>query len=403
MAIMNFMKSTIGAGVLFLPYALAQSGMIPGLGLILLGAGMLTYSLHLVCRVSVSNPTDFVTIARGLWGFKGELVTALFQFAFLLTPLTAYIKLVGGFAYGAIQYFAQAGDEPVVAQSLISIICATVFIVPLSLLNNLSRLSFVSVLGMLCVAYIVGLVVIDYLVDQARGELQQPVLEWFVWDLSLLSAFSAIILSYVNQPSILPIISSLERPTEARKKTLIMSTQVAVLLVYLTVAFCGYLHFGAVIKTYGAILNGKPDSVAYVVGGLLTSVLLIFTYPLILFPARLTLDWLFLTILGRFGPRFRAKLQGTYGLFVAEGLAIILLTTFLALVFPQVTDILDVFVPIGGSFIAFIFPSVAFLKLRKSVAATSFESFMAVACFLLGIIVTFVGTPVAICNLISKM
>ena len=136
MAIMNFTKSTIGAGVLFLPFALASSGLIPGLALLVYGALTMTYSLHMIARIYACEPslTDFNAIARGLFGFNGELVTAIFQLVFLLTPLTAYIKLIGIFADVALKAFWPSFG---LSTSVVSILCAVIFIFPLTLLNNL--------------------------------------------------------------------------------------------------------------------------------------------------------------------------------------------------------------------------------------------------------------------------
>jgi amino acid permease len=398
MAVTNLAKSTIGAGVLFLPYALASSGMIPGLFLLIYGAATMTFSLYMISRISIGNAPDFVTIAKGLFGFRGELVTALFSFIFLITPLTAYIKLIGMFADITLAYFWPSLG---LSTAVVSIVCAVLFIFPLTLLNNLSKLAFVSVLGMLCVTYICGVVIIDFLVDAIAGTLPARNLELFRFDFGLLSSFSAIILSNVNQPSILPIVCSLQNPTERRKKLLIFSTQSLVFFIYFFVALCGYLHFGSHILDFQQILGGKKDALAYVIGGIMTAISLIFTYPLILFPTRQTLDWLLLTLVQRVAPDMAARIRSRQNVaFIAEGILILFFTTFLALIFPKVTDVLDVFVPIGGSYIAFIFPAVSFFKVRKTIGGLHpFETIMACLCLVTGVAVMLVGTPVALIKL----
>ena len=397
MAIMNFTKSTIGAGVLFLPFALASSALFPGLALLVYGAVTMTYSLHMISRMSVSAPRDFMMIAKGLFGFKGEVITAVFQIVFLLTPLTAYIKLIGIFADIALKEFFPSLD---LSTSLVSIVCAVALIFPLTLLNNLSKLSFVSVFGMICVAYIFGLVVIDFLADVFTGSLPPHTITYFKLDFGILSSFSAIILGNVNQPSVLPVLSSLENPSSSRKKILIFGTQTMVFIVYFLVALFGYLHFGDELLKVGHILGGKK-TMPYILGGIITAISLILTYPLILFPTRLTLNWLLVTAGTKCLPSLTARFRGTYILFLIEGVLILSLTLFLALIFPTVTQVLDVFIPVGGAYISFIFPAISFLKMKKTLQISRSEYIGAIICAVTGVAVMLVGTPVAIMNLFA--
>lgn len=400
-SIFNLTKSALGAGIVVLPKSTSLCGLLPAVTLIVFAGFSTLITLFLLSRLSVTGASDYIGLGKKSYGRKGEIVILVIQMVFLLAPMTAYVKFNGIFIHSFLQFLGMpTGTTFATSVEFFTILSSLALVFPLCLLRNLGKLSFASLLGLGCVLYIAALTVTDYVLT-VPTLVPRPVIEMGRLNLAMLSAFNSFILSYVNHPSLLCILAEMNTPTYARRGMLISISQFVILLLYLLISIFGYLQFGTAIESYDNLLVTK-ETKAYAAGQFLFAVANIVTFPLVHFPARLSLDWS-ITQSVRRSPALAKKWQAMASYrHVLEAFFLVSLTTLLAVTFKSVLQIFDLFVPISGSFLVFIIPAVCFIQQRAVVDASRAELWAAYFSLVMGVLLFAVGTPIAMVNMIRQ-
>ena len=237
------------------------------------------------------------------------------------------------------------------------------------------------------------------------------------WDLyawprkatDLSSAFAVFVLCFCSHINTSKITSELHYPknskfaTKAGKAT--KATVVAYVfcaLAYLLVGICGYLAFGNTIE--GSILDSMRNmSVWYKpVVRVGYGLVVMFSYPILAFPACCTLDsWMFK------GERTAARRYG-------EAFVWVLLTLLVAIFIPSLSDIFGVTGNFCGVLLTFVWPAIYFLSIiRKEKAkpkdeqvtwfkVKSWEEIVAWVILVVGVIVCVYATGLEVVSLVGK-
>ena len=177
-SVANLCSATLGAGILSLPIALYQSGLVVG-GILLIASGLATLaSIHLLIKVCE---------AYRVYTYEGLVETVLGRWARTLTELCIVIFCVGCavayvIAVGDILQQAQLilpasmllGDDNISDRRAWSMVLVWLFcMLPLSLLRTMQHLQFASIFGIASIGTLVFSTLIhmiqDYEADPTTG------------------------------------------------------------------------------------------------------------------------------------------------------------------------------------------------------------------------------------------
>ena len=257
-------KTIIGAGVLSLPFALRQTGLVLGLVLLLLCGACQAYVLHLVAvcvkeqkqrGAGGANPTYYsLALAAGLSPVlvEGAICVACFGFA------TSYLIVMGDLApqitaalvHSPPHAYAQLGADGR-RRAWIALLGGGLGL-PLMLLRSLKKLSFTSVIGTAGIVYVLAITVaIACGLIPAGAMAAKPGFHWqlgfphvdgrgnYVGALSVLSIY---VFAYSCTQALPPIMAEMRDA----------SLQNVDLLITISIAFCTLMYAGCAVAGYVA-------------------------------------------------------------------------------------------------------------------------------------------------------
>ena len=356
--------------MLFLPWNMHRMGLLAGVGSIIFAGLLCSSTLHYLARIGANTGADnYFKLGRLAYGSFGEMSAVAALLFNLLGGLINYANFAGDYLSSSLVFlfFRDASVIPwYIAPSFLKIAVAGLGIFPLACLKDMSKLSKSSLAGLLCMAYILLLTVWDSIVD--KTEYLPPRITPRI-STQFFSAFGNIIFAFVNHFTIVAIVPVMIDPSPSRRSTMISVSNVTVLLVYLTAAICGYLHFGSSIDPSRPDILNSPDSmsVPYAIAKLAFASVMVFSYPLLCDPARSALDQLITRlILFRSPERHSSWARLTQFRHYFETVLLVALPTLIAVTAAKFAALfLDIFSSLCGSLLVFIFPSLYFLKLAQ--------------------------------------
>jgi len=293
-SVLNVANAILGAGMLALPSAFAKTGVVAGVILVMLAA-----VLNLVTCLFISETVDAVGRPAN---FKKIADQALPGFS-----LVVDVGVVINVAASACSYFIVATDAFHSATGggegsrWVYTVATLAIVTPLSYLRSMDTLRFTSLAAVVIILFMAGLILL--MAFRARdfepcpdttsphcGE-GEPVLATDA--LSILDAFGTLTLAYACQSTTPIIVSDMQRPTRGRiAATYALALGLAMSL-YLAVGLAGYVTFGPEVDP--DILNGYPNSPIVLAARLGIAVVVIFSFPMTVFAARISIGTLITT------------------------------------------------------------------------------------------------------------
>ncbi|ETV96321.1 hypothetical protein H310_10483 [Aphanomyces invadans] len=280
--------SIVGAGVLALPYALEQVGLVMGVVFLVVGGLLAYFSLYLLVVCSdLTKAMSYMHLASFTSGPRLSMfvqsVISLNLFGTSVGYLVASSELI-------LLVVKPNGDHPTPSETtqsrnaLIGTLCLC-FVLPLSLLRSLSSLRFSSLFSLLCIVFLTVTVVVKYFQFVQLGYAKDVVYQWnhlplFTLDVRrILVALPLVIFAYTCHPNVLPIYLQLQRRSSPRMyKVARRSFSVATTLYVLLSAFV-FLTFGMATRT-NFLENDYHTDAAVVAGSIFFAVALVITTPL---------------------------------------------------------------------------------------------------------------------------
>jgi amino acid permease len=155
--LMNIVANLVGAGLLSLPATLMQAGLVPGIFLQLLMCALNTTSMLCIAQ-SCDLSKRFTFKEHGVFALGKPAAVAITTVMALYTlgSLVSFVVLIGDNLPALICEDGCHGSvQTVFGNRTVTItMAAIVFLLPLSLLRNLSGLRFTSTLSTVCILYI---------------------------------------------------------------------------------------------------------------------------------------------------------------------------------------------------------------------------------------------------------
>lgn len=145
--IANMANSIIGAGIVGLPYAVAQAGFVTGIVLLVSLAAVTDWTIRLVVlNAKLSGQNSYVDVMHHCFGHAGSGAVSLFQLAFAFGGMCAFNVIIGDSIPHVIAYlFPSLAGIPVLSllvnRRAVIILCTTLVVFPLSLHRDIVKLS----------------------------------------------------------------------------------------------------------------------------------------------------------------------------------------------------------------------------------------------------------------------
>lgn len=356
-AVMLLLKSFVGTGILFLPRAFLNGGMLFS-SMVLLGVSCLSYyAFILLVNTRMKIEGSFGDIGGILYGkhmrriILGSIVLSQLGF------VSAYIVFVSQ----NLQAFALAVSK---CKSFIDIkflvLLQLVIFLPLSLVRDISKLGFTALiadafilLGLLYIYYydantLIGNGGISDIIDFNPN----------TWSMFIGTA----IFTYEGIGLIIPIQESMQQPR--RFPGVLAGVMVVITLIFLSAGALSYAAYGSATKTV-ILLNLPQDDKFVNVVQLLYSLAILLSTPLQLFPAIRILENELFTRSGKYNPYIKWK-KNAFRFFLVIVCAIVAWAG---------ADNLDKFVSLVGSFacvpLIYVYPVCQFISfsLNRSILA----------------------------------
>eukprot|EP00033_Pygsuia_biforma_P002049 GCRY01002277.1.p1 GENE.GCRY01002277.1~~GCRY01002277.1.p1 ORF type:complete len:466 (+),score=123.50 GCRY01002277.1:132-1400(+) len=354
-ATFNLANTVIGAGVLGLPYALAQTGTISGALMLLCAAVASGYSLVLLVKASeITGEYEYKAVAKRVWGEKiGNLVQCLILF-YTTGTCIAYPVLLGDFVPSI---FKDLAPSFILVHRTWALLLLAVFIImPLCLIKDVNRLRITSFLALVFVLWAVAIVVLRF----GQNGIAKDVTETIILKPTFFMAMPMMAVAFTAHYNLLPIYQGLKDATPRKMITVVQRSQAWCFTMYLLIACAGYVQFGSDVK--GDILATFSDHDNLVLScriGL--AIVLLFSYPLVFFATRRSINFVF----------FKGT-ESTELRHYAVTLTLISFCVFIAWLVPDISIVFSYNGSLFGCAIVYTVPALMYRSLAKPLGKSVF-------------------------------
>uniref|UniRef100_A0A8C7Q9G1 Solute carrier family 38 member 4 n=1 Tax=Oncorhynchus mykiss TaxID=8022 RepID=A0A8C7Q9G1_ONCMY len=377
MSVFNLSNAIMGSGILGLSYAMANTGIVLFV-VLLLGVAILSlYSVHL-CHFFINGNRAF--------GWPGKM--AAFGSITLqnIGAMSSYLFIVKYELPEVIRAFMgleQSSGEWYMNGNYLVVFVSIGIILPLCILKNLGYLGYTSGFSLSCMVFFLGVVSLTCL-------LLLPAVSVYLGLcfiprsllLSLQTAYTVPILafSFVCHPEILPIYSELKDRSRRKMQNVSNLSILAMLVMYMFSALFGYLTFygnveAELLHTFTKVY--KFDTMLLLVRlAVLTAVTL--TVPIVLFPIRSSINTMLFS---------QREFSWVRHMLIAA--FILLFNNLLVIFVPTIRDIFGFIGSSAATMLIFILPAAFYLRLVKSVPMRSMQKISAAIFLVVGIIFMF--------------
>jgi amino acid permease len=143
----NSLNLLMGMGLLSLPYAFAKLGWVLSLGLLLLFCCVASFTAHLLGRLLKDSTQSIVGVAHDAFGITGQFIVGT---AFSLELFTAGVAMLILFSDSVVSLVPQWADY-----KGYFMVAAFILLTPLTWQRSLSKLSWMSFVGVLSLLMLV--------------------------------------------------------------------------------------------------------------------------------------------------------------------------------------------------------------------------------------------------------
>jgi amino acid permease len=244
-SIFTILASTIGTGILSLPYAVKLSGLYQGIVLLLLGLIVSLYTCQLlVLSAEKTGKLTYESIGMELYGPKMRTFAEVNMIINNYGTVIAYIVLLKSLVPN---FFNLCGidNEILLNEYLWGISICIAVVYPLSLKKEISALRYTSFLSCIACIYLSFAVVYAFF-DLRQGQTTEMFTNAPATDLVAYNIFTAcgyVVFGYTCHPNVIPIYQELQKRTVKRGFRFLSTGLIIVLIIYVFVGVFGFLTF----------------------------------------------------------------------------------------------------------------------------------------------------------------
>uniref|UniRef100_A0A8D3APJ5 Amino acid transporter transmembrane domain-containing protein n=1 Tax=Scophthalmus maximus TaxID=52904 RepID=A0A8D3APJ5_SCOMX len=357
MSVFNLSNAIMGSGILGLSYAMANTGIILFLVLLVAVAILSLYSVHLLLVTAKEGGSlIYEKLGERAFGWPGKMAAFVSITMQNIGAMSSYLFIVKYELPEVIRAFLaleENSGEWYLNGNYLVVFVSIGIILPLSLLKNLGYLGYTSGFSLTCMVFFLGVV--------SSTAYTVPILAF----------------AFVCHPEVLPIYSELKDRSRKKMQNVSNLSILAMLIMYMLSALFGYLTFydnveAELLHTFTKVY--KFDTMLLMVRlAVLTAVTL--TVPIVLFPIRSSINTLLFS--GR-------DFSWTRHLLIAA--AILAFNNLLVIFVPTIRDIFGFIGSSAATMLIFILPAAFYIRLVKSVPFRSPQKIGATVFLVVGIV-----------------
>lgn len=362
----NLCNITIGAGIVGLPYAIKEAGLLAGTIMIVVCAFLTDYSLRMVISIGkLANVNSYETLCEASFGRAGFLFVSLSMFFLSYGSMVAYLIIIKD----TLPVLFGVDREDIDSKRVIMLVSSLLIILPLSMqrdMANLEKTSSLNVLINIClVALVVGFSPVKESVDAQGGILQMIVDEPFLDFSTFFVGFGVCSFAFVCQDSSFIIAGSMKTPSKQRWKRVTNAAMLTCCTLELTLGVAGYLSYQS--HTLGNVLNNmSTQHWSGVLCRAMLSTTMFFAYPMNLYVARHAFIVLFFKGNMAHAGDDSSVLMRRDRIIVLT-CAIYILSLIPAMLMNSTGKVLAITGAIAGSSLAYVVPGLTFFAIRGDV------------------------------------
>lgn len=388
--------STIGAGVLVLPSANQEAGILVVLILLILDALLTIASIdYLVICVERLDLRSYEDISRELLGRVGEEIIRWVLITYTIGIAAGYIVVVGEIFTPLIPYIQVILPFACTTKHVIFLLWALVML-PLSCIRDIHHIHNISFIAVLATALISSVVVYRFF-----APLNPPITDVTINYYSLFSekallALPIIMFSFDCQALVFQVFVNLRRVSRFNMLKVSVLSVFITGVAYALIGIFGYLSFpGAVNGNILNMYNPLQDHI-FAVGVAVYSITVIIAYCLVLFPCR---DAILILLYG-YNPatmdtcHARISTKSHYGI----SIGISFISFVLAISSSGIMFIIALLGGLCSSTVCFLYPALFRLSLhaRGIARCSNVELVVALSMLFVGLFGGLLGTYVAL-------
>ena len=315
------LNTCLGSGMLGLPGAFARCGLVGGLVIMFVAAGLSVFGVHLISQAAdrAGRPASFYSVATLTAGPKAGVLIDVLIALNAFGCATSYIIVVGDVLP---EVAASFNAPPVLQGRTLWMLVSLAVGAPLAFLRNLSALRFTAYAAFLCVLYIAGVVGIFAILPDTfhpcgTNATTAAAVGLSVGDsglgvsgvgvsgvgaggtascggstrlfpdavLSAIDAFPIFIFAFTCHQNAIPITNELARPSPRRVLGATVIAITLALFVYSLVGVGGYATYGSLVAS--DILKSYPEkSLLPLIGRIAIAFVVTTCYPMQVHPGR---------------------------------------------------------------------------------------------------------------------
>lgn len=377
--IANLANTVIGTGSLAMAHAFAGEGLIPGVLMVLVCGSTAAFGLYLLTRCAAMAPHRAASFSS-LSNLTYPGLARLFDFAVALKCFgvsISYLIVIGALMPKVVHSFQPDLTGSVLLDRRLWILASMSLLCPLAFLRRLDSLKMTSYVALCTIGYLVFVVVFYTMID--HESLPPPGdVEMVRFGPSFIQSIPVQVFAYTCAQNIFAVFNELKSNTQPRLNMAIGTSIGGAAIIYEVLGILGYMTFGSAVG--GNLIEMYPRTKVVLIGQVGIVVLVLFSYPLQLHPARASLD--------KFLFPHRVALSDDdrddgsnaeedcshgggggdeipLGRFVLESAALLFATFLIAMFVSSLEIVLGFVGATGSTTISFILPSVFFLSLFK--------------------------------------
>uniref|UniRef100_A0A8C7F203 Solute carrier family 38 member 2 n=1 Tax=Oncorhynchus kisutch TaxID=8019 RepID=A0A8C7F203_ONCKI len=409
MSVFNLSNAIMGSGILGLSYAMANTGIVLFV-VLLLGVAILSlYSVHLLLMTAKEGGSlIYEKLGERAFGWPGKMaafgsitlqnIGAMSSYLFIVKyelPEVIRVSVCHWLTISSNHEWYMNGNYLVVFVSI-------GIILPLCILKNLGYLGYTSGFSLSCMVFFLGVLIYKkynlpcpmpfmYHTNHSMNgtalgphalhngtEMCTP--KYFVFNSQTAYTVPILAFSFVCHPEILPIYSELKDRSRRKMQNVSNLSILAMLVMYMFSALFGYLTFygnveAELLHTFTKVY--KFDTMLLLVRlAVLTAVTL--TVPIVLFPIRSSINTMLFS---------QREFSWVRHMLIAA--FILLFNNLLVIFVPTIRDIFGFIGSSAATMLIFILPAAFYLRLVKSVPMRSVQKISAAIFLVVGIIFMF--------------
>ncbi|KAI9684125.1 MAG: hypothetical protein M1829_003395 [Trizodia sp. TS-e1964] len=290
-SVINLLNTILGAGVLAMPFALSQMGILLGTFVITWAALTAGFGLYLQIRCArylERGKSSFFALSQITYPQAAVIFDAAIAVKCFGVGVS-YLIIIGDLMPGVIHgFFSDVGQRGFLVERNFWITVFMLVIIPLAFLRRLDSLKYTSIVALISIGYLVILVIYHFFKGDTmadRGEVR--VVKW-AGLIQTLSSFPIVVFGYTCHQNMFSILNEISDNSPPRTAGVVVASIGSACSTYILVAITGYLSFGSNI--HENIVGMYLPSVASTIAKAAIVVLVMFSYPLQAHPCRASTD-----------------------------------------------------------------------------------------------------------------